>query len=152
MTPCMDCATPFDREEWQVRKADYRCPTCRRAKQAAWRKARKDSGNPVKSAKMPREYHRAYEAQYRSRPVVKAKLCDLARGRRNDPAERHKHEARWKLNRAIAAGRVLRKPCEVCGSAGSQGHHTDYSKPLDVMWLCPVHHAAEHAKATGADK
>jgi hypothetical protein len=31
-----------------------------------------------------------------------------------------------------------------CGSAKSEGHHTDYSRPLDVVWLCKGHHLALH--------
>lgn len=37
-------------------------------------------------------------------------------------------------------GRLVRKPCEACGSEKSQAHHDDYSKPLDVRWFCFKHH------------
>ncbi len=39
---------------------------------------------------------------------------------------------------AIKAGKLKRPPaCEVCGKVGKvDGHHEDYTKPLDVMWLC----------------
>lgn len=33
-------------------------------------------------------------------------------------------------------GKLVRRPCALCGSADSQMHHEDYSKPLDVTWLC----------------
>ena len=48
--------------------------------------------------------------------------------------------AHYLLNRAIRAGTLQRLPCELCGDPNSHGHHTDYSKPLDVRWLCPSHH------------
>jgi hypothetical protein len=36
-------------------------------------------------------------------------------------------------------------PCKNCGSViGVHAHHDDYSKPLDVMWLCPLHHKERH--------
>lgn len=66
-----------------------------------------------------------------------------------DPLDYARSE-RWKVNRAVAAGRLVKKPCAVCGSPRSQAHHQDYSRPLDVIWLCAKHHAEEHAKATGA--
>ena len=40
-------------------------------------------------------------------------------------------------------GVLVKLPCEVCG-AGAQAHHEDYLKPLDVRWLCPVHHRQRH--------
>ena len=45
---------------------------------------------------------------------------------------------------AIRSGRLTRQPCEVCGEAKAQAHHDDYSKPLDVRWLCTTHHAEWH--------
>ena len=36
------------------------------------------------------------------------------------------------------------EPCERCGDDKSQAHHEDYSKPLDVMWLCSQCHADRH--------
>jgi len=48
------------------------------------------------------------------------------------------------LNRAALAGRIVRGPCQVCGDPKSQGHHEDYDKPLDVIWLCAKHHAMVH--------
>lgn len=40
----------------------------------------------------------------------------------------------------IKRGKLIRKPCEVCSSPDSEPHHKDYSKPLDVHWLCKTHH------------
>lgn len=46
-------------------------------------------------------------------------------------------------------GVLVPKPCAVCGieqtpAAPMQMHHFDYSKPLDVVWLCHEHHQAVH--------
>lgn len=59
----------------------------------------------------------------------------------------HKTKARQALARAVRSGKLARKPCEKCGDANSQGHHADYSKPLDVNWLCARHHAQAHGRA-----
>jgi hypothetical protein len=45
---------------------------------------------------------------------------------------------------AIYSGRLKREPCEVCGKARTQAHHDDYSKPLEVRWLCRSHHKQHH--------
>lgn len=45
---------------------------------------------------------------------------------------------------AIRGGKLVRQPCEVCGGLKSQAHHPDYSKPLQVIWLCATHHKDIH--------
>ena len=57
-----------------------------------------------------------------------------------------KRTAKSMTRRAIARGRLVRGPCIVCGNADTEAHHPDYSKPLDVQWLCKEHHLAEHGK------
>ena len=49
-------------------------------------------------------------------------------------------QARTKVRSAILAGKLNRKPCQKCGATDVQAHHVDYNKPLDVTWLCLVHH------------
>lgn len=53
---------------------------------------------------------------------------------------------------AILKGILIRQPCEVCGETGNfvdgrsrvQAHHDDYTKPLEVRWLCQQHHHEWH--------
>lgn len=45
---------------------------------------------------------------------------------------------------AIKSGSIKRHDCEVCGDKKSHAHHDDYSKPLDVRWLCSKHHNEWH--------
>lgn len=56
-------------------------------------------------------------------------------------------KARVALGNAVRDGRVIPWPVcavpECCGKP--QGHHPDYSLPLDVVWLCDAHHKAAHA-------
>ena len=55
------------------------------------------------------------------------------------------HSARTKLNTAIRDGKIERGVCSVCGTNKNvEGHHLDYNKPLDVVWLCMEHHKAVH--------
>jgi ribosomal protein S27AE len=52
----------------------------------------------------------------------------------------------FKLNLAIRLGQMIRKPCIRCGDPKTHGHHTDYSRPYRVMWLCGVCHRQEHTE------
>lgn len=49
------------------------------------------------------------------------------------------------VGNAMRDGRLTKKPCEVCGGTSNiQAHHEDYSKPLEVRWLCVQHHHQLH--------
>lgn len=54
--------------------------------------------------------------------------------------------ARQALNNAVKRGDVVRPgACEACGHLTAvAGHHDDYSKPLQVRWLCRACHGKEH--------
>lgn len=49
-----------------------------------------------------------------------------------------------KANQAIKWGRMKRLPCSICGDKKSEAHHKDYTKPLDVIFLCRKHHKELH--------
>ena len=65
--------------------------------------------------------------------------------------DRKKNLARWKVTHEIRKGLLRRAPC-FCGSLKSQAHHDDYSKPLDILWLCQKHHALLHRRMALAAK
>lgn len=52
-----------------------------------------------------------------------------------------------KVHYALKTGELEWWPCEVCGSYDVRAHHEDYSKPLEVRWLCPLHHKELHINA-----
>jgi hypothetical protein len=49
----------------------------------------------------------------------------------------------WQI---VRKRRPPRQPCEVCGSLTTEAHHDDYSKPLDIRWLCRIHHREHHLR------
>lgn len=51
--------------------------------------------------------------------------------------------ARIYLNGVVQKGLIIKpESCGMCGKTGMiHGHHHDYSKPLDVIWVCPKCHA-----------
>lgn len=61
----------------------------------------------------------------------------------NHPDKRRAHVI---TGNAISSGSLKKEPCEVCRSLIVQAHHDDYTKPLEVRWLCAEHHAEHHVK------
>jgi hypothetical protein len=51
-----------------------------------------------------------------------------------------KYRAHNLLGNALRNQRICKEPCEICGDLKSEAHHPDYSKPLEVIWLCRKHH------------
>lgn len=65
-----------------------------------------------------------------------------------NPANRHKDYARGAVFTAIESGALVRATaCESCAAASElEAHHPDYSKPLEVRWLCVACHKDAHRK------
>lgn len=55
-----------------------------------------------------------------------------------------RRSARNKARRALQTGKMKKTPCESCGNEKTEMHHPDYSRPLDVMWLCKLCHEQWH--------
>ena len=68
-----------------------------------------------------------------------------ANKRRHDLKNPEEARCRRTYRYALEKKRIIRQPCAICGSTDSiEGHHEDYSKPLDVIWLCREHHLEIH--------
>lgn len=115
------------------------CGTCAKCQRAAYmREWYRRPGNAARQ----RESQRAS----RERRLEEVRAYDRARGHRaSAPA---KERARALIYKAITRGHLERKPCEVGVGCGGriEAHHDDYSRPLDVRWLCQRHHAELHRK------
>lgn len=98
-----------------------------------------DAG-PKSSAQRQREYRERHgeTVRERERERLRRRRAD---GWREDPIKKH---ARNLVAAALRRGRMTRQPCEVCGHTPAQAHHDDYSKPLEVSWLCRAHHEEQH--------
>jgi len=47
----------------------------------------------------------------------------------------------------LKRGKIKKEPCNKCGSKNNlQMHHEDYSKPLEIIWLCLKCHREKHAE------
>lgn len=58
-----------------------------------------------------------------------------------------KSDARHELKLAIRRGIIKRGPCVECGTPKADAHHNDYLQPLEVVWLCRLHHEELHRLA-----
>lgn len=69
---------------------------------------------------------------------------------------RYSNIEKWKAHKLVYTNirnRNLKKdPCVICGNEKSEAHHEDYSKPLDIMWLCKKHHYEHHVNIRKALK
>lgn len=122
------------------------CKTCHRANVKANRAANIEYYREFDRERSNLPHRVAARAEYAKTPGGKNALRrgTLAWERRNPI----KKAASVAVNNAVRDGRLARKPCEVCGRDKAQAHHDDYSKPLDVRWLCTTHHAEWHKHNT----
>lgn len=91
-----------------------------------------------------RDARREYERKRTQTPERRA--AQREQTRRSRVVNREKWLTRSRTAYAVRAGKLVRKPCEVCGAEQVEAHHPDYAKPLDVRWLCFKHHRAEHGQ------
>jgi hypothetical protein len=61
--------------------------------------------------------------------------------------KRRGYPAHTKIGNAVRDGKLIKPDhCTRCNRTGIkiEGHHDDYSKPLDVIWLCVRCHRLRH--------
>jgi hypothetical protein len=99
------------------------------------------------------ERHRIKAARFRKEGRLASKEASVKSKRKWGKANKHKRFAQSCVAKAINSGILYRKPCEICSSTHRiHAHHDDYSKPLDVIWLCPKHHGERHVEINKAKR
>ena len=91
----------------------------------------------ARNAEKLRAYNREYNKQWRKDNGYHNEINSKDRY----PEKEH---ARRMLRYAVKSGDVVKLVCQQCQSVKSQAHHLDYSKPLDVIWLCALCHRKLH--------
>ena len=137
---CSKCGQEKLLEEFDVNKTKpfgraYRCKECRRKydKEHSRRERAKD---PKKKTQVANWHHSEHGK----------KMSRLARARRF-AVNKEKYKAKEMIERLVNKGVIKRQPCEICGETNGQGHHPDYSKPFEVVWLCQKHHSEFHRES-----
>jgi hypothetical protein len=91
-----------------------------------------------------RDYYRAYDQVRNQREERREGRRLSSKMQKLKSADKFK--ARYAVSKAVRDGHLRPGKCEVCGSFRVQAHHDDYSKPLDVRWLCFAHHREVHGQ------
>lgn len=110
----------------------------------------------VKSARIKNaDHYKAYDSQRANDPGRVAARSAYAKTDAGKAAHRKackkyidnnpkRRAAQLAVGNAIRSGRLIALPCFECGMP-AEAHHPDYDRPLDVVWLCPLHHKQVHA-------
>jgi len=98
--------------------------------------------NKCKTREQNLERIREYDRARGKLPHRIQLAAEVTKAWRAEDARRQK--AHTAVAKAIRNGVLTREPCIRCGAAKSEGHHEDYDKPLDVMWLCTPCHKQRH--------
>ena len=144
---CAICATGFTATHPREKYCSVPCSNAGQRKRAREKRA----ANPDMFRARAKAYYarnpdqakaaaRAYGKTERGRELQRV------RSAKRRVSEKDRVDARTKLNNALRYGRIVRGPCRDCGATETHGHHPDYSKPFDVIWLCIAHHVAEHKR------
>jgi len=145
-------------------KKDGLCTECKSCQKMFWKSQRgKDikrnsakkyrETNKEKIVEQKRKYYQTF-AGTESHQKANKKYCSSDNGREyyRNHAKRQREKfpqrakARRELGHAVDAGKINRPDtCVFCGKQSfTEGHHKDYSKPLEVDWLCRDCHKNLH--------
>ncbi len=121
-----------------------RCRVCHNESNTAWRR-----NNPIKRRECDARYnriHRVARGEYSRQYYQTNRAAKSAHNARYYRAHMLEVKAVAKLNYEKSyRGRIKEQPCAICSATENvQAHHEDYSKPLDVIWLCTAHHRQLH--------
>lgn len=142
LNKCKDCVKEANRQNREAKIEYYREYDKQRANDPDRVSARAEYAK----TEAYRESHEKASAKYREANMETI----LEKQRISRVENKEKHQAREKLLWAVKSKKVIRPDqCERCGvECVPHGHHHDYSKPLDVNWLCPKCHGKEHSSDT----
>lgn len=151
---CSSCNETKDIECFQVRsdKPHLRRGQCAECRRLLVRKYKKDNAENIRKK---RRLHYLKNREYTCRKTSEYKKQDPEKWRKyinkkarelrvTDVKTKIRTKAVNTLTYAKTKGEVAPEPCVYCGNKKSEAHHNDYTKPLEVQWMCRKHHQAWH--------
>ena len=163
---CKKCGVTKPLEDFYKDRGGRRavCKPCFLAKKREYNREYRD-----KNGKYLREYNRQYRAdnqeyfrehgrqwraenpEYQREYYAENRGNILAHQRRYRAKNEEKTVAHTAVTLAIRAGSLVRPDrCSQCGKRCTpDAHHDDYSKPLDVRWICRACHKLHHGTEKG---
>lgn len=147
LNKCKECTKKdvkerYDNEPEKIKEYEKKRSKLPHRKEA---KAKYQKEHPEQHKKSNRRYYEKYPER---------KFETQRKYRKNHPEwqkiikerEPEKYKARHAVSNAIRDGKLKKQPCAICGELKVQAHHEDYSKPLEVVWLCNKHHKEKHGQ------
>jgi hypothetical protein len=147
---CTVCKKEKDVSEFYIRKKSRlgyysNCKKCHYILTKSWA-----IKNNTRRKELNRKCHRSLKGK-----------TTLSIWRKNNREKMNTYHKKWmnkfpgrtkiydKVKYAKKTGLITYQPCVVCGATeNTVCHHEDYSKPLNVIWFCTLHHSETHSKAS----
>lgn len=124
---CVRCGNSREDFDWDASNRIRTCNRCRKGKRE-WQSVK------------GKERHKVALERYNL--TEKGKKSIYIRTKRAWEKNPEKVLARRKVYYAKKIGKIKQEVC-FCGNMNTQAHHPDYSKPLQIEWLCNQHHPRE---------
>jgi ribosomal protein S27AE/uncharacterized protein YlaI len=125
---CPRCGTLTEFSDDYIKRRGYMCNPCK-------------SRATIESAKKHKERKYSHTREYQK--THKFDRSEYSKRYRNNNPEKKK--AHSLVQTAIRNGSIIKQQCLVCGDSNSHAHHDDYTKPLEIKWLCHIHHMELHS-------
>ncbi len=148
---CIECGDKFEAKTMFAKVCSQRCVMRR------YRKTAKGKANVLAFNKRVKRRDIAKVCEVCGDDFVTARTDQLQCGKASCKkkslvlgVKRHgdkypdRRKARANFSKNVQRGYIEKRPCCICGDIESEGHHFDYSRQRDVIWLCREHHQKLH--------
>ena len=146
MKECFKCKKNLDLSEFykHPKMGDGHLNKCKNCTKQDSENRRKIKEKDIHWFLNERKRHREKSKRYRE--LGKTSNSKIENHKKNWALKNpEKIKAHIAVKNALRSGKMHRHPCCICGNK-AHAHHEDYSKPLEVIWLCPKHHSERHVQ------
>jgi|ERR1041385_3145838 transposase-like protein len=155
---CTKCGAMKPLEEY-ARRGEDRSPQCKECGRTYAREYRRKNGDMLRAKDRARsDRNKTPEAKVRMKGYTKAwrrrnpEYRSPSYGKQYGMVTPEARRAQQAVRRALLSGKIQRpETCSRCGGSDSriEASHADYSKPLEIRWLCASCHREEDARGHG---